>query len=45
MTPASENYSGAGVFVVGTEGSDPSVPQHIMLFSYDITPYSFHNII
>ena len=23
MTPAPENSSGAGVFVVGTEGSDP----------------------
>lgn len=27
MTPASENSSGAGVFVVGTEGSDPGVPE------------------
>lgn len=27
MTPASENYSGAGVFVVGTEGSGTGVPE------------------
>lgn len=26
MTPTSENSSGAGVFVVGTEGSGPCVP-------------------
>ena len=27
MTPASENSSGAGVFVVGTEGSCTCVPE------------------
>ena len=30
MTPAPENSSGAGVFVVGTEGSDPCVPGNIV---------------
>lgn len=29
MTPTSENFSGAGVFVVGTEGSGPCVPEKI----------------
>ena len=27
MTPAPENSSGVGVFVVGTEGSGPGVPE------------------
>ena len=27
MTPASEIFSGAGVFDGGTEGSDPCVPE------------------
>ena len=27
MTPAQENSSGAGVFVIGTEGSGPCVPE------------------
>ena len=29
MTPAPENYSGAGVFVVGTEGSGTCVPEKV----------------
>ena len=29
MTPALENYSGAGVFVVVTEGSGTGVPEKV----------------
>lgn len=29
MTPAQENSSGAGVFVVGTEGSGTGVPEKV----------------
>ena len=29
MPPASENSSGAGVFIVGTEGSGPCVPEKV----------------
>ena len=46
MTPAPENSSGAGVFVVGTEGSDPSVPPFMerkIGTSFHYQYFLFHN--